>query len=110
MADAGIRNIGRLQTEAAGNELKGLVRDFGGRVALWGALDAQHALIEGGPADAAEHVRRVLETTESTDGTLPARFVAGPTHAFTEDTPVENVLACYRALGTLAQPGDASGA
>ena len=95
MISAGIHNVGRMQTEASGNELTRLVRDFGDTAVLWGALDAQHALIEQDPDGAAAHVHEVLSVTSG------HRYVAGPTHTFTADTPVDNVLACYRALGTM---------
>ena len=93
--ELGITSVGRMQSEARGNEFGGLVHDYGGRVVFWGALDAQHALVERDPAGAAEYVRGIIGLAHGRG------LVAGPTHTFTEDTPVANVLACYRAIGTI---------
>jgi uroporphyrinogen-III decarboxylase len=81
-----------MQTEAAGNDLAGLKADFGDRLCIWGALDAQHALIEGGTKVSVEHTRRALAAAG------PTGFVAGPTHTFTEDTPIDNIQAVYKIL------------
>ena len=91
--EMGVDCAGRMQTEAVGNSLSGLKSDFGCSLCIWGALDAQHALIEGGKADAATHTREVMSI-----GGAGGRFVAGPTHTFTKDTPVENILAVYSTL------------
>jgi uroporphyrinogen decarboxylase len=94
-AELGIVNAGRMQSEARGNDFVGLVRDYGGSFVFWGALDAQHALIERDAAGAASHVREIVGMSQGRG------LVAGPTHTFTEDTPIANVLACYRELGTI---------
>ena len=91
--DMGISCTGRLQTEARGNNLADIKREFGRSLCLWGAIDGQHALIEMTAAQVREHVRAVLRTGGEGGG-----FVAGPTHSFTEDTPVDNVLAVYDVL------------
>ena len=50
-------------------------------------------MIEGSAQGAARHVRSVLEIGGAGSG-----FVAGPTHSFTEDTPLENIIAAYEVL------------
>ncbi|MBT3272830.1 MAG: hypothetical protein HN368_06730 [Spirochaetales bacterium] len=91
--DMGIDCAGRMQTEAAGNNIEGLKADFGDKICIWGALDAQHRVIEGSEGDVREHVSDVVRAAAP-----GGRFVAGPTHTFTEDTPVENILSVYKQL------------
>ena len=91
--EMGITCTGRLQTEAKGNNFANIKREFGKDLCLWGAVDGQHKAIEGTPEEVREHVRKLL--AENYDGT---GFVAGPTHSFTEDTPVENILAVYETM------------
>ena len=91
--EMGIACTGRLQTEAKGNDLREVKKEFGADLCLWGAIDAQHAVIEGTTDQVRAHVRQVLDT-----GSRQSGFVAGPTHSFTEDTPTENVLAVYEVL------------
>ncbi|MDD5596987.1 MAG: uroporphyrinogen decarboxylase family protein, partial [Victivallaceae bacterium] len=95
--EMGITCTGRLQTEAKGNNFAELKAEFGKDLCLWGAIDGQHILVEGTPEEVKAHVRTLL--TNNYDGT---GFVAGPTHSFTEDTPIENVLAVYEALNETA--------
>lgn len=90
--EMGIPNTGRLQTEAKGNNLAEIKAEYGARLCLWGAIDGQHACVEGTPSQVRAHVRQVLATGG------PTGFIAGPTHSFTEDTPIENILAVYEVL------------
>ena len=91
--DMGIRTTGRLQTEAKGNnfaELKGI---YGKELSFWGAIDGQHVCIEGSPDEVCAHVQSLLAANTDRTG-----FIAGPTHSFTADTPVENIAAVYEVL------------
>jgi len=92
--DMGIECVGRLQTEAKGNDFREVKREFGRDLCLWGAVDGQHVVIEGSQEEVREHVKRLLDIGAEGSG-----FIAGPTHSFTEDTPVENVIAVYKVLG-----------
>jgi uroporphyrinogen decarboxylase len=89
----GIPCTGRLQTEARGNCLREVKEKFGADLCFWGAIDAQHIAIEGTPDQVRAHVRQVLDIGARNSG-----FVAGPTHSFTEDTPLENILAVYEMI------------
>ena len=95
--DIGIDCAGRMQTEATGNNLTELKRDFGEEICIWGGLDAQHVLIEGNREEATAHTKAVLAAGSANGGA--AGFIAGPTHTFTEDTPIENILAVYEEIG-----------
>lgn len=92
--EMGIPCTGRLQTEARGNDLADLKRQFGRDLCFWGAIDGQHVTVSGTPNQVRAHVREVLRI-----GSQHSGFVAGPTHSFTEDTPIENVVAVYEVLG-----------
>ncbi len=96
LIEIGFDAVGRLQSEARGNDFSELHRDFGKRVSLWGAIDAQHILVNGSPREVADHVASICNTAMPT-----GRVVLGPTHTFTADTPVDNIIAMYRALGAL---------
>ncbi|OGV48641.1 MAG: hypothetical protein A2017_02890 [Lentisphaerae bacterium GWF2_44_16] len=91
--EMGIKCTGRLQTEAKGNNFARIKKEYGKNLCLWGAVDCQHILIERSPEEVREHVRELLRN--NFDGT---GFIAGPTHSFTEDVPVENILAVYETL------------
>ncbi|MDD5484140.1 MAG: uroporphyrinogen decarboxylase family protein [Kiritimatiellae bacterium] len=93
MAAMGIQCVGRLQSEARGNEFSALKKNFGSRICLWGAIDGQHAVIEKNADEVREYVKNLMKI-----GAPGGGFVAGPTHAFTEDTPVENIIAVYETL------------
>lgn len=92
--EMGIPCTGRLQTEARGNDLRDIKSRFGQALCLWGAIDGQHAVVRGTPDEVRAHVREVLDI-----GAQGSGFVAGPTHSFTEDTPLENIAAVYEVLG-----------
>ncbi|OGV55576.1 MAG: hypothetical protein A2X49_05975 [Lentisphaerae bacterium GWF2_52_8] len=91
--EMGIPCVGRLQTEARGNNFKEIKEEFGKDLCLWGGIDGQHIMIEGRVKDVEEHVAELLKI-----GAINSGYVAGPTHSFTDDTPAENIIAAYRAL------------
>lgn len=95
--EMGIPCTGRLQTEAAGNNLRQIKADYGKKLCLWGAIDGQHVLTQGSPDQVRAHVREVLEV-----GSHDGGFVAGPTHSFTDDTPIENIVAVYETIAASA--------
>ncbi|OGV70828.1 MAG: hypothetical protein A3K19_26935 [Lentisphaerae bacterium RIFOXYB12_FULL_65_16] len=89
----GVPCVGRLQTEARGNDFKEVKSLFGRDLCLWGGIDGQHVVIEQNPEHVRAHVRELLAV-----GSVGSGYIAGPTHSFTEDTPIDNVLAVYDAL------------
>jgi len=93
MAAIGIQCVGRLQSEARGNDFAAVKKNFGRRLCLWGAIDGQHAVIEKNADEVREYVRNLVNL-----GAPGGGFVVGPTHAFTEDTPLANVIAVYETL------------
>ncbi|MDD2710068.1 MAG: uroporphyrinogen decarboxylase family protein [Verrucomicrobiae bacterium] len=91
--EMGIPCVGRLQPAAKGNNFHEIKCQHGKQLCLWGAIDAQHVVIEKTPVEVREHVKNLVET-----GGCGGGFIAGPSHSFTTDTPVENVLAVYEVL------------
>lgn len=91
--EMGITCTGRLQTEAKGNDFSRIKKEYGKDLCLSGAVDCQHIAVEKSPQEVREHVRELLKN--NFDGT---GYIAGPTHSFTEDVPVENILAIYETL------------
>ena len=89
-----IKCVGKLQPEAQGNNFEDLLRNYGGRICLWGAIDAQHIAVEGNGADVKKHIRHLLDINGGNKG----GFVIGPSHSFTSDTPIENILSIYHML------------
>jgi uroporphyrinogen decarboxylase len=92
LIEMGIACVGRLQTEAKGNNFAEIKAEYGDRLCLWGAIDGQHAMVEGSVDDVRAHVKQVLRIGR------PTGYVAGPTHSFTEDTPIDNILTAYELL------------
>ena len=92
--EMGIKCVGKLQPEAQGNNFEDLLRNYGGRICLWGAIDAQHIAVEGNGADVKKHIRHLLDINGGNKG----GFVIGPSHSFTSDTPIENILSIYHML------------
>jgi uroporphyrinogen decarboxylase len=91
--EMGITCTGRLQTEAKGNNFGEIKKVFGKDLCLWGAVDCQHILVEGTPEDVRAHINDLL--AKNYDGT---GFIAGPTHSFTDDVSIDNILAVYEIL------------
>jgi len=89
----GIQCVGRLQSEARGNDFAMVKEKYGSRFCLWGAIDAQHAVIEKNAGEVREYVRNIMNLGANGGG-----FIAGPTHTFTSDTPLANVIAVYETL------------
>jgi len=93
MAAMEIQCVGRLQSEARGNDFARVKNKYGRQLCLWGALDGQHAVIEKNSDEVREYVRNIMKL-----GVPGGGFVAGPTHAFTADTPMVNIIAVYETL------------
>jgi uroporphyrinogen decarboxylase len=75
---------------------------FGDRLAFCGSICVQTTLAWGAPQDVEREVRRRIELFP--EGGL----FLGPTHAVQVGSPLENVLAMYRAAGSLREEIDES--
>jgi uroporphyrinogen decarboxylase len=88
LADLGVEILNPVQARA--NDLAELKRRVGGRMALMGAIDTQHVLMRGTPADVEAEVRRVLDILAPGGG-----YICGPDQGM--PFPEENIAALWRA-------------
>ncbi|MBN2577754.1 MAG: hypothetical protein JXB10_02095 [Pirellulales bacterium] len=79
-----------------------LKEQFGRRLNFCGSMCVQSTLAWGKPADVEREVRRRLDLFP--EGGL----ILGPTHAIQVGSPLENILAMYRAAGSMCEQIDAS--
>lgn len=93
--DAGFDILNPVQTSAMGMDPKGLVEKYGGRIVFWGGgVDTQQTLPFGTPEEVRAQVAERVAIFGKADG-----FVFNPIHNVQCNTPVENVLAMFEALG-----------
>ena len=93
--DAGFDILNPVQTSAKGMDPKGLVEKYGGRIVYWGGgVDTQQTLPFGTPDEVRRQVEERVEIFGRANG-----FVFNPIHNIQCNTPVENVLAMFEALG-----------
>ena len=92
---AGFDILNPVQTSARGMDPKHLVEEFGGRIVFWGGgVDTQQTLPFGSPDQVASQVKERERIFGKTNG-----YVFNTIHNIQCNTPVENVLAMFRALG-----------
>lgn len=93
--DAGFDILNPVQTSARGMDPKLLVEKYGGRIVFWGGgVDTQQTLPFGTPEQVRRQVEERVEIFGQTNG-----FVFNPVHNIQCNTPVENLLAMFEALG-----------
>lgn len=93
--EAGFDILNPVQTSAKGMDPKGLVEKYGGRIVFWGGgVDTQQTLPFGTPDEVRRQVAERVEIFGRANG-----FVFNPIHNIQCNTPVENVLAMFEALG-----------
>jgi uroporphyrinogen decarboxylase len=93
LIDLGLDIIDVLQPEA--NDLQALKMQFEKQIVFAGTMSVQTLLPRGSPADIAADVERKRRLFP--DGGL----ILAPTNAIQPDTPVANILALYRAAGSM---------
>jgi len=93
--EAGFDILNPVQTSARGMDPKHLVEEFGGRIVFWGGgVDTQQTLPFGKPDEVAKQIKERVSIFRRTSG-----YVFNTIHNIQCNTPVENVLAMFRALG-----------
>jgi len=93
--EAGFDILNPVQTSAKGMDPQLLVEKYGGRIIFWGGgVDTQKTLPFGEPDQVHHEVTERLGTFGAKNG-----FVFATVHNIQCSTPVENVLAMFRALG-----------
>jgi uroporphyrinogen decarboxylase len=92
LLDLGIDALNPVQVSAANMDTARLKREFGTRLAFWGAVDTQAVLSRGTPGDVRREVRRRMDDL-STDG----GYVLAAVHNIQAEVPPENVVATFDA-------------
>jgi hypothetical protein len=93
--EAGFDILNPIQTSAMGMDPERLVGRYGGRIVFWGGgVDTQKTLPFGTPEDVRREVAERLKVFSAKNG-----FVFNPVHNIQCNTPTENVLAMFEALG-----------
>ena len=91
--EIGMDALQTIQPQAAGMNPYELKREFGGRIALHGAVDVQGWLQRATPERIGHEVDRLMDEVGRGGG-----FILAPCHHIQPDTPLENVLALYQAV------------
>lgn len=93
--EAGFDILNPIQTSAKGMEPQHLVDKYGGRIIFWGGgVDTQQTLPFGKPEQVRRQVTERVQIFNAKRG-----FVFSTVHNIQCNTPVENVLAMFEALG-----------
>jgi len=82
-----------IQPQAYGMDPYELKREFHGQIVLHGAVDVQGWLQRATSREIQEEIDHLVEEVGKDGG-----FIIAPCHQIQPDTPLENVLALYRAL------------
>ena len=91
LIEIGVDVLHPVQASAAGMDTAWLKREYGDRLAFWGAVDTQHVLPHGDVEDVKEEVETRIENLGEGGG-----YVLGAVHNIQPDVPLENVLVMYR--------------
>lgn len=81
-----------LQPRAAGMDFNKIKENFGSRICFHGGIDIQETLPFGTPDDVRKEVGHAIGTLSQNGG-----YILSSAHYIQGDTPVENILAMYRA-------------
>jgi hypothetical protein len=93
--EAGFDILNPVQTSAKAMDPQHLVDKFGGRIVFWGGgIDTQQTLPFGKPSQIRKQVAERVKIFGGKGG-----FIFNPVHNIQCNTPVENVLAMFEALG-----------
>lgn len=93
--DAGYDVLNPVQLSAKGMDPKHLVDTFGDRIVFWGGgVDTQQTLPFGTPAEVKAQVPERIKILNAKNG-----YVFNPIHNVQCNTPTENVIAMFQALG-----------
>ncbi len=92
LIEAGIDVLDPVQPEAM--DIDDVARRFGGKVAFSGAIDLQHLLTEGTPAQIRDGVRRVIDTLGRPFG---GSLLVSPANVMTPEIPLPNLEALFQA-------------
>lgn len=98
--EMGIDVLNPLQPRAAGMDMARIKGEYGDRLAFHGAVDIQHTLPHGTPAEVQEEVQERCRVLGRGGG-----YVCTSAHYLQADTPLANIIAMYTAPRELAPSG-----
>ncbi len=91
--DVGVELLNPLQVSATDMDTARLRREFGHRLAFWGAVESQQILPHGRPCDVREEVARRIRD-------LGPGYIPYSVHNIQAEVPPENILAMVNAVKT----------
>jgi len=92
--DMGIDAHIGVQTSGRGMDIERLARDFGGKIVVFGGVDAQTTLVKCTPREVEEETKRNMAAFEKCGG-----YIVSNSHHGLPDIPGENIMAMARAAG-----------
>jgi uroporphyrinogen decarboxylase len=98
--EIGIDVLNPLQPRAAGMDMARIKDEFGDRLAFHGAVDIQHTLPHGTPAQVQEEVRERCRVLGRGGG-----YICTSAHYLQADTPLANIVAMYTTPRELIATG-----
>ncbi len=98
--EMGIDVLNPLQPRAAGMDMRRIKAEFGDRLSFHGAIDIQHTLPHGTPAEVQAEVRERCEILGRGGG-----YICASAHYLQADTPLENIVAMYTTQRELDMEG-----
>jgi uroporphyrinogen decarboxylase len=104
LIELGLDILEVVQVSAHDMDIRELQKEFGSRISFCGSMDVQTILVSGAVEDIVREVR--LRQKLFKDGGL----ILGPSHLIQPGTPLENILAMYRSVGSLVDQGEFEGA
>ncbi len=93
LVEIGLDVFNPVQPNVPGHEPHELKARFGDRLSFWGAIDQQHLLPKGTPAEIEADIKAKIEALGPGGG-----YMVAPAHILQGDTPVENVEAFIEAV------------
>lgn len=96
--DAGIDIINPVQPHLKGMDLQELKDNFGSSIVFQGGIDTQKILSGKKPEEVKQEVKRIIDILAPGGG-----YLLGPSHNFTKDIPVENILAMFEVAREYGQ-------
>lgn len=92
LIETGFEILNPIEWHLAGMDPVGLKKDFGNDMVFNGGVDVKHVLTEGTVEDVRREVRLRIEQMGHGGG-----YILAPAHNFTNDMPLENLLAFFEA-------------
>lgn len=90
LIEVGIEILNPIQVSAEGMEPSIIKKRYGKNLSFWGAIDSQHVLPYGSPADVERTVRRTVQVLAPGGG-----YILAAVHNIQPGVPPENVVAMF---------------